>query len=64
MQVSNLIYDDVVDIHLKLCQLLNEPLSLIQTQEFWDADANESGQISVLELLVDFLDDSLQHNPS
>lgn len=56
---DHLIYYNIVSVNLELGQLLNKPLCLVQRQELRNADANEGGQIGVLELGIDLLDHSL-----
>lgn len=61
---DNLVYYDIVSVNLKLCQLLNKALCLVQRQELRNAYANEGGQIGVLELTVNLLDHSLWYTIS
>ena len=60
LEVPHLVDDDVVDIHLELCQLLDKTLCLIKAQELRYADANKCRQVRVFELLVHLLHNVLQ----
>lgn len=60
LEVPHLVDDDVVDIHLELCQLLDKTLCLIKAQELRYADANKCRQVRVFELLVHLLHNILQ----
>ena len=57
---DDLVDDHIVGVDLELGQLLHQALRLVQGQELGDADADEGGQVGVLELRVHLLDHGLR----
>ena len=56
---DDLVDDDTAAIHLKLGELLNQPLCLIQAQELWYADADKGSELGIPELPPNFVHNSL-----